>query len=131
MDLTVVFPAEGVIRLRSRHLFGNPDAPTARDFLERVFQAEEVSNVTIKAGEAELKYCPATYSRKHVVNRVASYLSGKAGANGHATVNGKSATGQRERERPRGGAATAWRRRTSARPRTATATSTAERHAGR
>ena len=49
MDLTVVFPSEGVIRLRSRHLFGNPDSPTCRDFLERVFLAEEVSNVTIKA----------------------------------------------------------------------------------
>ncbi len=88
MDLTVVFPAEGVIRLRSRQLFGNPDAPTSRDFLERVFQAEEVTNVTIKSGEAELRYCPKTYSRKEVVNRVATYLNGKAGSNGNSNGNG-------------------------------------------
>ena len=64
MELSVAFPSAGVIRLRSPHLFANPDNPTCRTFLERVFQAEEVSNVTIKGGEAELRYCP-----RHVLSQ--------------------------------------------------------------
>jgi heavy metal translocating P-type ATPase len=77
MELSVAFPSAGVIRLRSPLLFANPDNPTCRTFLERVFQAEEVSNVTIKGGEAELRYCPRTFSLKQVVNRVASFLKGR------------------------------------------------------
>jgi heavy metal translocating P-type ATPase len=77
MELSVAFPSAGVIRLRSPLLFANPDNPTCRTFLERVFQAEEVSNVTIKGGEAELRYCPRTFSLKQVVNRFASFLKGR------------------------------------------------------
>ena len=96
MDLTVSFPSPGVIRLRSRSLFADPDAPTCRRFLERVFQAEEVSNVTIRGPEAELKYCPKAYSLREVVARVAAFLAGPpaeaesrhAPVNGHASANG-------------------------------------------
>lgn len=79
MDLTVSFPSPGVIRLRSRSLFADPENPTCRRFLERVFQAEELANVTIRGPEAELKYCPRTYSLRTVVARVASFLGGPAG----------------------------------------------------
>jgi hypothetical protein len=50
LDLAVTFPSRGVIRLRSRSLFGDADNPNYRRFLERVFQAEEISNVTITGG---------------------------------------------------------------------------------
>jgi Cu2+-exporting ATPase len=96
-DLAVSFPARGVIRLSSHTLFGDTDCPTCRRFIERVFQAEEVSDVTITAGDrphAELRYCPKTRALQSVVNRVASFLrqdpeaNGHADANGHSTVNG-------------------------------------------
>jgi Cu2+-exporting ATPase len=102
MDLAVSFPAQGVIRLRSRELFQDPDGPACRRFLERVFQAEEVTDVALKTGAdpgAEIRYCPASHTLRHVVERVAAFLrlslpggeehvSVPAGANGQAQANG-------------------------------------------
>lgn len=51
-DLAVSFPARGVIRLSSHALFGDTDGPTCRRFIEQVFQAEEISDVTITAGDS-------------------------------------------------------------------------------
>ena len=51
-DLAVSFPARGVIRLASRDLFGDSESPTCRRFVERVFQAEEISDVTITVGDS-------------------------------------------------------------------------------
>jgi hypothetical protein len=99
MDLHVSFPAQGVIRLQSRSLFEDPGSPTCRSFLERVFQAEEVANVTIRRSEAELRFCPKTHTLKAVVERVAGMLAdrhapvngnGQGAVNGHARVNGYS-----------------------------------------
>ena len=87
IDLAVSFPARGVIRLSSHALFGDTDSPTCRHFIEQVFQAEEVSDVTITAGDrphAELRYCPKTWTLQSVVNRVASFLRQDPEANGHA-----------------------------------------------
>lgn len=78
MDLNVSFPAAGVIRLDSRAVFADPDHPTCRRFLERVFQAEEVSNVTIRDAGAELRFCPKTHSLKAVVARLAAFLAAPA-----------------------------------------------------
>ena len=50
VDISVSFPSAGVIRLRSRSLFGDAENPTCRRFLERIFQVEEISNVTITGG---------------------------------------------------------------------------------
>ena len=50
LDLAITFPSRGVICLRSRSLFGDADNPAYRLFVERVFLAEEISNVTISAG---------------------------------------------------------------------------------
>jgi Cu2+-exporting ATPase len=87
-----------VIRLSSRSLFGDADGPTCRRFLERVFQAEEISNVTISGGpspQAELHYCSRTSTLQDVVKRLVGFLyqgpqdieAAKNGhaANGHAT----------------------------------------------
>ena len=100
MDLAVSFPAQGVIRLQSRGLFQDPDGPDCRRFLDRVFQAEEITDVVLKTGDspfAELRYCPKRFSLKDVVARVAAYLKGGGEArpaaapghgHGHAHSNG-------------------------------------------
>lgn len=93
MDFAVSFPARGLIQLRSQKLFGNADHPDCRRFLERVFQAKEVSNVEIRGGVAELRYCPESHSLNDVVNRVASYLAGRNGSNGHTNGSNGHANG--------------------------------------
>ena len=52
LDLSVSFPSRGMIRLQSSTLFGDADSPNCRSFLERVFQAEEVSGVTLTGSGA-------------------------------------------------------------------------------
>ena len=66
MDLAIRFPAQGRIHLESRFLFAEPDERNCRQFVERVFQAPEITQVTIRsqAGSsevprAELGFCPA------------------------------------------------------------------------
>ena len=49
MDLAVRFPDQGRIHLESRFLFSEPHDPACRRFLERVFQAPEITQVTIKS----------------------------------------------------------------------------------
>jgi heavy metal translocating P-type ATPase len=76
-ELAVELPSPGLIRLRSRALFGDIDHPSCRRFLERVFQAREISAVTIAGGKephAELRYCPRTHSLGEVVARLADLL---------------------------------------------------------
>ena len=58
MDFAISFPARGLIQLKSQKLFGDADHPDCRRFLERVFQAKEVSNVEIRGGVAELRLLP-------------------------------------------------------------------------
>ena len=94
MDFAITFPARGSIQLKSQSLFGDADHPDCRRFLERVFQAKEVSNVEIRGGVAELRYCPESHNLKDVVNRVASYLAGRpASLNGHANGTNGHANG--------------------------------------
>jgi Cu2+-exporting ATPase len=82
MDLSIRFPTNGRIHLESRFLFSEPHDPNCRRFVERVFQAPEITEVTIKsrAGSnevprAELGFCPKTYTLKEVVARVATILN--------------------------------------------------------
>ena len=108
MDLAIRFPAQGRIHLESRFLFAEPGERNCRQFVERVFQAPEITQVTIRSREgssdvprAELGFCPRTYTLKQVVERVKDSLyprksssngvhqsNGHAGANGHAGING-------------------------------------------
>ena len=67
MDIAISFPGQGHIRLESRALFEEPGNETCRQFLERVFQAPEITDVTInshrKAGElphADLRFSHQT-----------------------------------------------------------------------
>jgi len=76
-DISVSFPSAGMIRVRSRSLFGDTEAPACQRFVERVLQADDLSSVTITAGDeprADLCYCPKTISLRDVVTRVAALL---------------------------------------------------------
>jgi heavy metal translocating P-type ATPase len=84
LDISVSFPSAGVIRLRSRSLFGDVENPTCRRFLERIFQVEEISNVSITGGDipaADLYYCPKKFALRGVVQRVVALLGQGTAAN--------------------------------------------------
>ena len=49
MDLAIHFPTQGRIHLESRFLFSEPLDPNCRRFLERDFQAPEITQVTIRS----------------------------------------------------------------------------------
>ncbi|MDR3639132.1 MAG: HAD-IC family P-type ATPase [Isosphaeraceae bacterium] len=82
-DLSVTFPSPGLILLRSCSLFADPEGPTCRRFLERVFQADEITEAAIRPGtrpRAELRYGPRTSSAQVVVSRIAALLRQTPGA---------------------------------------------------
>jgi heavy metal translocating P-type ATPase len=82
LDLAITFPSRGVIRMRSRSLFGDADSTVYRRFLERVFLAREISNVAISAGaepQAELHFCPETSRLEDVVKQIVAVLREGAG----------------------------------------------------
>ncbi len=93
MDLAIRFPAQGRIHLESRFLFAEPDDRNCRQFVERVFQAPEITQVTIRSqagferGSASgAGFCPRTYTLKQVVERVKESLNpGKSASNGSAS----------------------------------------------
>jgi Cu2+-exporting ATPase len=120
LDLTVTFPSAGVIRVRSRSLFGDADNPAARRFLERVFQAEGIANVAISGGttpQADVRYSPTAATLQDIVQRIAAVLrdglqpgvdssagradassadrthgNGAAAVNGHTISNGQASS---------------------------------------
>jgi hypothetical protein len=47
MNIVISFPSQGQIRLQSRELFTEPGNEICRHLLERVFQATEITDVTI------------------------------------------------------------------------------------
>ncbi|MGC8644283.1 MAG: hypothetical protein ACP5XB_30855, partial [Isosphaeraceae bacterium] len=74
MDIAISFPGEGQIRLQSRDLFTEPGNETCRQFLERVFQAPEITDVTINshasggaAPHADLRFCHRSHALPEVV----------------------------------------------------------------
>jgi heavy metal translocating P-type ATPase len=95
MDLAICFPAQGRIQLQSRFLFSEPHHATCRQFLERVFQVPEITQVTIRSQIAsqdvpwaELGFCARSHTLAHVVDQVARTLhAGTGGANGAAGLN--------------------------------------------
>ena len=109
MDLAIRFPAQGRIHLESRFLFAEPGERNCRQFVERVFQAPEITHVTIRSladssevPRAELSFCPRTYTLQQVVERIKHSLNPRkasangvhqsnahAGTNGHGHANGQ------------------------------------------
>jgi Cu2+-exporting ATPase len=94
MDISVSFPNEGCIRLRSRYLFSDPEGDRCRNFVDRVLKAGEVSSVTVKgdgallgSNLAEIRYCPRSCTRQQAIASIYAYLTNGHGdpqpANGH------------------------------------------------
>ena len=50
VDVKVLLPEDGVIRVESRRLFGEPDAPLCRRFVERAFLAPEIEGAVLVPG---------------------------------------------------------------------------------
>src|SRR6516165_225413 len=79
-DLSVSFPAPGVILLRSRALFGDAENPVCRRLLERISQVEEISDVVVTPGErahAALHFPASKWRLDDVVKRVIKVLRGE------------------------------------------------------
>jgi hypothetical protein len=77
-DVAVSFPYPGTIRLACPSLFGDPEHPNCRKFLERVFLAREIKEIRIGGRDvpvAELHYCPRTFRLQDVVKVVTSLLA--------------------------------------------------------
>jgi Cu2+-exporting ATPase len=81
MDIAISFPGQGQIRLQSRALFTEPGNETCRQFLERVFQAPEITDVTINSDHsagtpphADLRFCHRSHSLPEVVERISICL---------------------------------------------------------
>jgi cation transport ATPase len=77
VDLSVTFPRPGVIRLQSQSFFGDVESPGCLRFLDRVFQADEITAVTIRGGRAphaDLRFCTKTSRLDRVVERVVALL---------------------------------------------------------
>jgi Cu2+-exporting ATPase len=103
----VSFPAPGVIRIQSTSLFQDADHPDCRQFLERVFQADEIANVAIRPGQAsraDVFYRPEASTLHEVVKRVIGLLNpvsegfkpshnGHPLSNGHVLLNGHARRG--------------------------------------
>ena len=79
-DIAVSFPDSGTIRLESQFLFADPDHPTCRRLLERVFQAQVITRITIAPNSAwaELSYCPRQFRLEDVVKVVTSLLAAES-----------------------------------------------------
>ncbi len=83
VDVEILLPDEGVIRVASGALFAEPDGSLCRRFVQRAFAAEEIEAVVIagspKAGNgkpaAELRFDARQYSRRQVLEHVAALLA--------------------------------------------------------
>src|SRR5689334_10255795 len=104
MDISISFPSEGRIRVRSRFLFANPAGLHCRRFVERVLGVDGVSSVSIQGQGAlfgsnmvEIRYCPNSYSRQQAIAAIYARLvadngldSDPAGGPGAGAGNGSS-----------------------------------------
>ncbi len=77
VDVRVVSPAEGVIRVESALLFTKADGHHCRRFLERVFLAPEIHGASIAASAkpyADLHFDAKRHQRRDVLRRLATLL---------------------------------------------------------
>jgi Cu2+-exporting ATPase len=76
-DLRVLLPEDGVIRVESAWLFGAPDGPLCRRFVERAFLAKEIEGVVITPGltpAVELRFDATRRGQRQVLEHVAELL---------------------------------------------------------
>jgi len=77
VDIKVLLPDDGVIRIESRRLFGEPEAPLCRRFVERAFLAPQIEGVVLAPGAIpaiELRFDATHYSQRQVLEHVAAAL---------------------------------------------------------
>ena len=81
VDVKILFPDDGVIRIASSCLFADPDASLCRRFLERAFLASEIDSAIIRPATAkggnpavELRFDATQYTRRRVLEHVAALL---------------------------------------------------------
>jgi hypothetical protein len=85
VDVKVLLPGDGVIRVESRQLFGEPDAPLCRRFVERVFLAPQIDGVVLAPGATpaiELRFDATRHSQRQVLEHVAALLDAGEGMDG-------------------------------------------------
>jgi heavy metal translocating P-type ATPase len=81
VDVKIMFPGDGVIRIESARLFADADGPLCRRFVGRVFLAPEIDAVVIAPATAEgvtpaieLRFDATQYSPRQVLEHVAALL---------------------------------------------------------
>jgi heavy metal translocating P-type ATPase len=81
LDIKIVSPDHGVIRIESATLFADPDGSLCRRFLGRAFLASEIDGAMIGPATAqgvtpaiELRFDATQYSRRQVLEHVAALL---------------------------------------------------------
>ena len=60
IDIRILFPEDGIIRIESAQLFADPDGPLCRRFVERSFQAPEIEGVVIAPAPCRPSICNST-----------------------------------------------------------------------
>jgi heavy metal translocating P-type ATPase len=76
-DVKVLFPEDGVIRVESVRLFGEPDGALCRCFVERAFLAKEIEGVVIAPAPAsaiELRFDATQRGQRQVLEHLAELL---------------------------------------------------------
>src|SRR6516162_502434 len=81
VDVKIMFPDDGIIRIESARLFAHSDGSSCRRFVGRVFLATEIESVVIASAIAEgvtpaieLRFDATQYSSRQVLERVAALL---------------------------------------------------------
>jgi Cu2+-exporting ATPase len=77
VDIKVLLPDDGVIRIESRRLFGEPEAPLCRRFVERAFLAPQIEGVVLAPDAIpaiELRFDATHHSQRQVLEHVAAAL---------------------------------------------------------
>src|SRR5580704_7284844 len=85
VDVKVLLPGDGVIRVESRWLFGEPDAPLCRRFVERAFLAPQIESVVLAPARIpaiELRFDATQYSQRQVLEQLATLLDAGDGLDG-------------------------------------------------
>src|SRR5437899_307871 len=77
IDVKVLLPEDGIIRVESAQLFGEPDGALCRQFVERAFLAPEIERVVITPGAppaVELQFDATQRGQHQVLAHVAELL---------------------------------------------------------
>jgi hypothetical protein len=76
-DVRILFPEDGIIRVESAQIFGDPDGPLCRRFVERSFEAPEIEGVLIAPAPLpaiELQFDATQRGQRQVLDHLAALL---------------------------------------------------------